>query len=569
MAALLFCSSSMARQSESANASYGGTGIPQISGQAREANLGEIPEATAAELAVHPRVARPLNGLNDTEYYRLKTQSRAQAAGPTPGISTLPPSDVRANTIVSTANFDGLTETAAGGNTPSDMALAVGPTYVLQAVNSAITVLSKTGVVQAGFPKSMNTFFNLAPTAYTTDPRAFYDWGNGRYVIILLQETDRMAGDNVGNLLLAASQTNDPRGAWYVYSPAFQIGATGECPDYPTLGQDHEKWKGSTSGGIYVGINQFGPAPDACNFTTDMFIQNYVFLLPKTKVYTGATFQFWTQSGLNVSGSLVDTIQPATVFNTADKPEAVLMVNSQNIIWGGHCLTSGSCESLEVWSVSNPFAFLMGGNSPQFTGITIGVNQNLFTYQMPLSADEPGCSECIDTGDTRISGSINYSAGSIYLSLNSRYNSRSDIPWAELHPMLNDNGQITSVDLRQVGYCVICTGTGRAAYYGTVQSDPEGNVIMVYNYSDDSTYPGVSYASRRVTQADGVFHDAGIALISGQGNYAQARWGDYEGTAIDFQSTTSPSIWFSGMYSRADGTWGTRVGKATFTNSNN
>jgi len=76
---------------------------------------------------------------------------------------------------------------------PSDMAIAVGPNWELQVVNDCMSVFDRNGVRQAGFPKSLNTFFACLPTIFlsgrfTSDPRAFYDVVAKRYVMVLLFE---------------------------------------------------------------------------------------------------------------------------------------------------------------------------------------------------------------------------------------------------------------------------------------------------------------------------------------------------------------------------------------------
>jgi len=141
----------------------------------------------------------------------------------------------------------------------------------------------------------------------------------------MLLETDRFKSDNVGSLLIAASQGHDPRLGWNTYSPAFQIGNTGECPDYPTLGHDANNWgNGVTKGGIYVGINQFGNNSNPCG--AGGLINNYMFLLPKDAIYAGANFSFALYQDFAAGGTLLDTIEPYNVTDRAEKPSSVLLI---------------------------------------------------------------------------------------------------------------------------------------------------------------------------------------------------------------------------------------------------
>jgi len=50
-----------------------------------------------------------------------------------------------------------------GAFLPSDMGLAVGTALVLQTVNNCVAVFDKSGVLQPGFPKSLNDFLGLGP----------------------------------------------------------------------------------------------------------------------------------------------------------------------------------------------------------------------------------------------------------------------------------------------------------------------------------------------------------------------------------------------------------------------
>src|SRR5215469_1583609 len=282
------------------------------SNRGTEVSLGALPQLTAGELAAHPqRTLRPLDGLTDAQYWAKKKLAREQAlAGLTgakssalgmnaqPGRSPIFNAGVPQPSVGTFGSFFAQQELCFGCNWPPDMALAVGTNFVLQVVNTQIAVYDKAGNLQAGFPKSADTFFSLASGTYTTDPRAFYDWANHRFVVVMLTESNPFnpsGSANVGGLLLAASETQDPRGVWRVYNPVFNIGNAGECPDFPTLGHDSTNWEtGATKGGIYVGINQFGGS-GICQGSG--FIGNYFFMIANDGIYNGGGYSWWTQHG--------------------------------------------------------------------------------------------------------------------------------------------------------------------------------------------------------------------------------------------------------------------------------
>jgi hypothetical protein len=546
---------------------------------AQQVVLDSLPQQTEAEIAAQPvHSRRPLDGFTDAQ-----RQARKQALiEKTTGSSNGNAGPDGGNGIYSVGLTKGFPGVAEGSLTPSDMALAVGPKYVLQAVNTSLLVTDKTGVVQLGYPKSLQSFFGLSASTYVTDPRAFYDWSNNRYVVVMLTETLAASG-NQGFLLLAASQTNDPRGAWWNYGKVFQIGATGECPDYPTLGNDHTPWIGEAggnkkgNGGIYVGINQFSNCSPSGSL-----IQNYVFFLPKTAIYKGLGFSYWFEFGFfdPRSGILLDTLQPDNVTTASNNPAAIYLVASDNIRFaGGQCFFG--CNGLVVWAVTNPFGFISGGPSPEFSVTTLPTR---FNYFLSTGADEPGCNNCIETIDTRISGSMQYNAGELFGSLETQdplFGTGQNSPiWFELHPVLGAlNTRCTGVyakacaDIAAVEErnedCFFCGGwRGHGSgYFATLQPDPENNIVMVYNFSSRNAgdYPGTAFTSRRTSQANNTMNGAGFYLANGAGLYLQGRWGDYTGTAADLAAASQPYMWFSGMYSTAIGNWATQIGKAGYT----
>ena len=555
-------------------------GQAAFAGPAAEISMSSLPQLTAAEIAMQPATSRPLDGFTDAQRKERQRQLIQRTNGHSMGNAAPAGGGGAAGIGELEAAFFGTGESCC---TPSDMALAVGPTYVLQVVNNTVRVTNKAGAVAAGFPKTTQSFFGLPSTEYITDPRAFYDWANGRYVVIELDETCHRCAGNVGYLLLAVSQTNNPAGAWFNYGRVIQIGAVDECPDYPTLGNDNNNWFGETvgeeaavanNGGIYVGINQFSAD---CN---GGFIQNYLFLLPKAQIYKGLGFGYWFEFGLSDprNGALLDTLQPHNVFAANNKPPAIYVVASDNIRFSnGQCFSG--CNGLVVWAVTNPFGFNHGGPSPEFSVTTTGTR---FNYFLPTSADEPGCNGCIDTLDTRISGSVQYNAGEIFGALETQdptFGTGENSPiWFELHPVMggsnsrctgsytNACADIAAVEERNED-CFVCGGWGGhgSAYFATLQPDNENNVLMTYTFSSQNAgaYPGPVWTSRRVSQGDNTMNGIGIEFFGG-GQYLQFRWGDYSGTAPDLTNAKYPTMWFSGMQANSAGNWNTIIGEGGY-----
>ena len=263
----------------------------------------------------------------------------------------------------------------------------------------------------------------------------------------------------------------------------------------------------------------------------------------------------------------------------ADKPSSIFLLNSYNYKWGGGACSTG-CNGLDLWAVSgpttgsviapnNPFAFLQGGNGPILTFKGAATTHN---YSLPPNASAPNClaasSPCVDTDYTFISGQIKYHAGEIFGSLNTGVSGSSPAVagpiWFDIHPVTDNNGQLTAAEERQED-CFLCGGwaSNGSAYYATLQPDQENNVLMVFDFSRDTSYPGTVYTSRRVTYGDSLMDGAG-AYLEGGANAVSGRWGDYSATAPDFTIATRGLLWFSAQYAPSSGSWGTVIGAAQY-----
>jgi hypothetical protein len=514
---------------------------------------------------------RPLDGLTDAQYAAKKAAARNGGIPGKPGNATPAGGGASGtNSVGSSSNFYAQQEVS---STPPDMALAVGENFVVQFVNSSIAVYDKNGNLQSGYPKSADAFFDLASGTYTEDPRGFYDWANHRFVFVMLTQSSPSSGTNVGKLVLAASQTYDPRGGWWVYNALFTF-PSGDCPDFPTLGHDSNDWgEYATKGGIYIGINIFGGTGNCAGAG---FTGSQVFFFPKDALYAGASYGYWYFSGLEVNGTDVDTIQPANMTDRSDHPDTIFLVNSYNILW------SDPSNGLALWSVSgpttgsvnapnNPFAFLQGGSAPVLTFAGISTAHN---YTFPPNADEKNasggvCSACVDTGDKRISGQVKYHAGELFGSMETGVSgtpSTAGPIWFEVHPVVNNSNSVITGAAERQEDCFVCGGWANngSAYYATLQPDQENNLVMVFDFSADNAYPGMVFTSRRVTYGDSLMNGAGSYLVGGSAYYSQGSWGDYTATAPDLTIANYSTMWFAGQYANSSGNWGTAIGQARY-----
>lgn len=521
-------------------------------GAAVEVNMSDVPAGVPRNVLPPPE---PRGGITEEEYEARKAEA-AKGLGLAPGGATGPaPAGLGRETPGASPVFLG--QGNASGVAPSDMAVAVSPQFVVQVVNSSIAVYNKSGVLQTGFPKSLSSFFP-SNSGDMGDPRAFYDWNRGRFVILADDFT-------AGAIHLAASATNSPLGAWHQYtfnvwgSTNCRVAGKG-CPDFPQLGYDDTT--------IYIGVNFF-PGSGG--------ISDYMLLLPKSKIYAGAGFGFNFWFNLSFGGTNVDTVHPSVPLAPSEHPRAGIAVNSFNINFGnGQCRSA--CNGLVFWAFSNNLQGGTGNPGPELSAVGVGTANN---YSLPPNANEPGCAGCVDTNDPRISATPTYHAGQVTAALVTNGNGAgagaAHVLWFQARVFLNDNDsrctgaffntcpRITGAQLLNED-CFFCGGQGAAgsSFFGALAPNIGGDVTMIYNFADNSTNAETAYTARRATQAQNTMHDAGFVLCGGS-SAARGRWGDYEANVGDLTSAAQNFTWFSGMNAIGGGNWGTCIGRDGFT----
>lgn len=212
-----------------------------------------------------------------------------------------------------------------------------------------------------------------------------------------------MADDfSANNILIAASKTTVATGSYFIYTLS---GTTGGqlpgCADFPMLGQTVNETK-DLKGAIYVSFDRF-------NCTSGAFVDDVVWALPKTPIYTGGSFGFNFFFNLNVGGKTVDHVQPANVMGRSDAPSSEFLIDTFDFNSG--CAFPTKCNGLVVWALNHGI-----GSGAGLTGVVIGTANN---YVQPSTAAQPGAaggSGCgLNTGFVGISGGVTWSAGTFML----------------------------------------------------------------------------------------------------------------------------------------------------------
>ena len=504
-----------------------------------------------------------------------------------------------AATTILVNGFDGLSHldqrTADGGNQfslePPDQALCVGGGFVLEGVNDALRVYNKGGTPASGVT-SLNQFFTgtsafirSKPRVFGPsigDPRCFYDSATERFFVSVYEQTINPATDGgfgtlPTNLLVAVSQTSDPRGAYNVY----QINTTndgGNCnagrpcfPDYPQIGAD--------ANGFYINSNAFffGNTVDV----TQTFEGAQFYAFPKTLLEApvgaavrGAHFAinpmqedgFTIQPAQPAPGEAGDTSNGGTMYYLSSlDPNSIAQAGIDN--------------RLAIWALSNTSALTTNPLNTSlkdtvFTSQTYATpraqSQQLDDGVRPLGNglyDPTGASTGISptvqptpvlsTGDDRVQ-QVTYAAGMLWAGLNtavtvqqgSATSNQTGVAYFILSPSApGGTPAATVVNQGLLGFL------GIDAFYPSIGvNSATGAGVMTFARSGATVYPSPAYipidasglASTATVPVEGNSSDDGFSGYTpySQTNPPSGRWGDYSQAATD----SNGSVWLAQEY---------------------
>jgi hypothetical protein len=404
---------------------------------------------------------------------------------------------------------------------PPDTQVAAGPVYVAEAVNSALTVWSRTGsrVAQA----DLDSFLNV-PAGYAfSDPRIVYDAAAGRWLL------SGFALNSAFNsvMYVAISDNSDPTMPWSIYQVTSRAGVV---MDQPKIGFTNDK--------IVLAWNDFTNASG--------FIGEETWILQLSQMLAGQSVAISyfplddTRISLVPVISLTATSTEYVIYNdTCSARDGVGMsaCTTGNPSLGVVAITGTPAQHDVAWSEANP-SFVQ-------------------TSTPPLAA-QPGGSG-IETNDDRFVSAV-WQNGVVWAAANDACviggSIHSCLRLAEVNTVAAT--VVTDTDLAQ---------TGDDLYFPAVTLDGSGDAFVVATLSSPSIYPSVMVAGSSPATAGFV----GSVLWAGAGSYTCSfcgsdgnRWGDYSGAAPD--PAHPQDVWVAGEHMTASGGnyWGTAIGHVTF-----
>lgn len=286
----------------------------------------------------------------------VNASSKVGKSGTTAAVSPL----VTIPTVIK-ANFGGTTNAQSScGCQPPDTNGAVGPKNIVEAVNLALTVYSRAGVLIKR--TSLATFFGT--TRSLSDPRVMYDQTWKRWVLTVIPIPGTPT--TTPGLLVAASTTANPAGTWFTYSVGFggSIYPAGTLLDYPMMGMDSDS--------ILISSNNFQLTSSGFSY-----INSAVFAIAKQRLYTGNGFGF-SSFGVGYSAH-----------------PAVAAGFPQNQYGRSYIVSANGSGGFSLWYMQN-------SSRPDSTSVTYQGDSAGALWASPPTAPQPGGFGNLDTLDGRL-----------------------------------------------------------------------------------------------------------------------------------------------------------------------
>jgi hypothetical protein len=420
-------------------------------------------------------------------------------------------------------DFDGI---PSPGFAPSDSNLAVGPTAIVEVVNVQFAVYNKSGATLAG-PTNIQTIF----TPLGGDCAAGTD---GDPVILYDRQADRWLLSDIGSgattsECIAVSKTNDPAGAYFLYSYSFGANLN----DYPKL----STWPTASNSAYLATYNIF---------------QNF-------QAFIGADI-----CGYDRAKMLVGDPTAAQLCKMTPADEFSYLPSDMD---GPTPPPDGTPGLFITWQNNSPGQLFLrkltlnfaGGTATLSAATTINVaNDTLACGSGGTCVPQPGTTQQLDTLGDRMMyrfairhfpdhdrAVLNHSVGN---------GSSVAIRWYELFDPAG------SVTLNQQGTFAPDT-TFR--WMGSMAEDQNGDIGLGYSAGSSTVHPAIRFTGRIPSDPAGTLEsEASILESTGSQLSGLSRWGDY--TAMQVDPADDCTFWYVDQYEKVSGTFNWHTSIASF-----
>src|SRR5579864_699429 len=418
-------------------------------------------------------------------------------------------------------NFDGMS-VYDGGYIPSDSNIAVGPNHVVETVNAAVSVYTKGGTRLMGPTALRSMWTGLGGECAANnggDPVVQYDKAADRWMITQLGSLSSPYAE-----CIAVSQTNDPTGAYNLYSYSFGSNLN----DYPKFGV----WATATNSAYLGTYNLFASGssfvgPEICAYDRQAMINgtNAVALC-----YTGI-------GGASFLPSDVDG--PTTPLDGTP----------------GYFLAFNGSSSLMMYKLAPNFA-------ASTATLTAMPNLSVTSFSESPSVPQPGTGMLLDSLSDRPMYRLAFRMfgdhEALVLAHSVVAGSSSGVRWYEIRGSVSTNPT----------FSVFQQGTfapdSDYRWMGSAAMDQAGDIAIGYSVSSSATFPSIRYTGRMPGDALGAM-ESEATLFTGSGSQTgYNRWGDYSSMRID--PSDDCTFWYVNEYLPVTSSYGwyTRIGSFKF-----
>jgi hypothetical protein len=437
------------------------------------------------------------------------------------------------------ANFQGITQ---NGYIPPDPNIAVGPTQIVEMVNSELAIYDKGGGLLLGPISLSNLWTNLGGACGNSgDPVVQYDalatnhdGGTGAWFISQLQSLSSPYGE-----CIAVSQGSDPSGAYWLYYYSFGSNLN----DYPKFGV----WP-TTSNSAYLGTyNLFANGSN--------FVGAALCAYDRAKMLVGdsSARQICQQTSASEGGFLPSDLDGA-LAPASGEPGYFLAYNATNdgltlytasLDWSKPGLTAATIAAVVPDIAVTPFVPACGG-----TGGTC--------------VPQPSTKKKLDTLGDRLMYRLayrNFGSGKASMVVNHSVTSPT---WGTVAPRwykLDETGP-GQFNVAQWGNY---DPDSNYRWMGSIAMNQSGDILLGYSRSSSSLYPSIAVTGATASDlaaGNGLAVPETVLKVGGGSQTMYTRWGDY--TAMRIDPANDCTFWYVNEYypSTSFGNWYTFIGSA-------
>ncbi len=413
----------------------------------------------------------------------------------------------------------------ANGSAPPDPNLAVGPSYVVQTVNTAYAVYDKNGNLLAG-PNTLGSLFNPlggSCTGQWGDPIVQYDKAADRWLISQMGSFSAPFSE-----CIAVSTTNDPRGTYFLYSYSFG----NNLNDYPKIGI----WPSSTNGAYTATYNLFA------NGAT--FVGASLCAYDRAAMLSGAATPAQVCFTISNDGGFL----PADVDGSTPPPAGASPVY----------MNFETLSSLRYYQLTPNFANPASSTLSAPTDIAVAAFSEACGGGTCIP--QSGTSQQLDSLGDRLMYRLAYrnfgDHDALVVNHSVGAGSSVGVRWYELRSPLTE-----AFALYQQG---TFAPDSTYRWMASAAMDQAGDIAIGYSASSSGIFPAIRYTGRAPTDALGTMRaEASMQLGGGSQNGGLSRWGDY--TALRIDPSDDCTFWYTNEYEPANGSfnWATTIGSFT------